>query len=68
MAGNIRESIENAKEFKKAEIERVKEIHHNASSNMQGRPADIYRKDDWRTKMANSGIARIADRRAIGTR
>ena len=68
MAGTIRESVENAKEFKKTVIERVKEIHHNASRNMQGRPADIYRKDDWRTKMANSGIARIADRRAIGTR
>ena len=40
MSGSLRESIANAQDFKEAEKQRIREIQHNANSDMEGRPSD----------------------------
>lgn len=51
------QSIERAKAWREAEKQRVEEIHHNANSDMEGRPTDEHHKEDRVQKIANnSGI------------
>ncbi len=54
LSDSLRGSIENAKAFRESEKARVKEIHHNANSDMEGRPTNEHHKDDWKDKMANN--------------
>lgn len=53
LSDSLRESIENAKAFRNAEKARVREIHHNANSDMEGRPSNEHHKDDWKDRLAN---------------
>lgn len=53
LSGSLRESIENAKAFRNAEKARVREIQHNANSDMEGRPSNEHHKDDWKDRLAN---------------
>ena len=52
-------SIERAKSWREAEKQRVKEIHHNANSDMEGRPTDEHHKDDRTQKIVNNSFARF---------
>ena len=40
LTDSLRESLANAKDFKEAEQQRIREIQHNANSDMEGRPSD----------------------------
>ena len=40
LSDSLRESLANAKDFKEAEKQRIREIQHNANSDMEGRPDD----------------------------
>jgi hypothetical protein len=53
------ESVERAKKWREAEIERVEAIHHNANSDMEGRPTDEHHKEDKLQKMVNNSAARF---------
>lgn len=53
LSDSLRESIENAKAFRNAEKARVREIQHNANSDMEGRPSNEHHKDDWKDRLAN---------------
>ncbi|MCQ2219991.1 MAG: LPD5 domain-containing protein [Prevotella sp.] len=59
LAGAMQGSIESAKKFRERELERVKNIHHFANSDMQGRPANAHRVDNWKQKLANKQLLRI---------
>ncbi|MDE6345380.1 MAG: hypothetical protein K2L55_01755 [Muribaculaceae bacterium] len=59
LSDSLRGSIENAKAFREAEKARVNEIHHNANSDMEGRPANEHHKDDWKDKFANNGFVQF---------
>ncbi len=59
LSDSLRGSIENAKAFREAEKARVNEIHHNANSDMEGRPNNEHHRDDWKDKMANNGFVRL---------
>lgn len=59
LSDSLRESIENAKEFREAEKARVSEIHHNANSDMEGRPTNEHHKDDWKDKFVNNGFVQF---------
>lgn len=59
LSDSLRESIENAKAFREAEKARVSEIHHNANSDMEGRPANEHHKDDWKDKFVNNGFVQF---------
>lgn len=52
-------SIERAKAWREAEKQRVEEIHHNANSDMEGRPTDEHHKDDRTQKIVNNSFARF---------
>lgn len=56
LSDSLRESIENAKAFREAEKARVSEIHHNANSDMEGRPTNEHHKDNWKDKFVNNGF------------
>ena len=56
LSDSLRGSIENAKAFREAEKARVNEIHHNANSDMEGRPTNEHHKDDWKDKVINNGL------------
>lgn len=56
LSDSMRGSIENAKAFREAEKARVNEIHHNANSDMEGRPSNEHHKDDWKDKLANNSM------------
>lgn len=56
LSDSLRESIENAKAFREAEKARVSAIHHNANSDMEGRPTNEHHKDDWKDKFVNNGF------------
>ncbi len=56
LSDSLRGSIENAKAFREAEKARVNEIHHNANSDMEGRPTNEHHKDDWKDKFVNNGF------------
>ena len=60
LSDSLRESIENARAFRESEKARVKEIHHNANSDMEGRPTNEHHKDDWKDKMTNNGFVQFA--------
>lgn len=53
LSDSLREGIENAKAFRNAEKARVREIQHNANSDMEGRPSNEHHKDDWKDRLAN---------------
>lgn len=59
LGGVLCESVERAKAWREAEKQRVEEIHHNANSDMEGRPTDEHHKDDRMQKMANNSFARF---------
>lgn len=59
ISDSLRESMANAKAFKEAEKQRVREIQHNANSDMEGRPANEHHKDDWKDKLANNGFVQF---------
>ena len=59
VGGVLGESVERAKEWREAEKERVESIHHNANSDMEGRPTDEHHKEGKLQKMANNSAARF---------
>lgn len=59
VGGVLSESVERAKAWREAEKQRVEEIHHNANSDMEGRPTDEHHKDDRMQEMANNSFARF---------
>ena len=59
IGGVLSESVERAKAWREAEKQRVEEIHHNANSDMEGRPTDEHHKDDRMQKLANNSFARF---------
>lgn len=59
LSDSLRESIENAKAFREAEKARVSEIHHNANSDMEGRPTNEHHKDDWKDKFVNNSFVQF---------
>lgn len=59
IGGMLSESVERAKAWREAEKQRVEEIHHNANSDMEGRPTDEHHKDDRMQKLANNSFARF---------
>ncbi|MDE7377537.1 MAG: hypothetical protein K2N13_01065 [Paraprevotella sp.] len=59
LSDSLRGSIENAKAFREAEKARVNEIHHNANSDMEGRPTNEHHKDDWKDKFMNNGFVQF---------
>ena len=59
LSDSLRESIENAKAFRETEKTRVSEIHHNANSDMEGRPTNEHHKDDWKDKFVNNGFVQF---------
>lgn len=59
LSDSLRESIENAKAFREAEKARVSEIHHNANSDMEGRPTNEHHKDNWKDKFVNNGFVQF---------
>lgn len=58
LGGVLCESVERAKAWREAEKQRVEEIHHNANSDMEGRPTDEHHKDDRLQKFTNNDLAR----------
>ena len=48
-----------AKEFREKQMERVREIHHNANSDMKGTSASEHKKAARINKVVNSGIVRF---------
>ena len=59
VGGVLSESVERAKAWREAEKQRVEEIHHNANSDMEGRPTDEHHKDGRVQKLANNSFARF---------
>ncbi len=59
LTDSLRESIENAKVFREAERARVNEIHHNANSDMEGRPSNEHHRGDWKDKIVNNGFVQF---------
>lgn len=53
LSDSLRESIENARAFRESEKARISDIHHNANSDMEGRPNNEHHKDDWKDRLAN---------------
>lgn len=49
-------SVERAKQWREAEKQRVEAIHHNANSDMVGRPTDEHHKEGKEQKIANNSI------------
>ena len=58
MGDALSASVERAKAWREAEKQRVEEIHHNANSDMEGRPTDEHHKDDRVQKLSNNGFVR----------
>lgn len=56
MSGSLRESIANAQDFKEAEKQRIRDIQHNANSDMEGRPSDEHYKPTFADKFVNNSI------------
>lgn len=59
LSDSMRGSIENAKAFREAEKARVNEIHHNANSDMEGRPTNEHHKGHWKDKFVNNGFVQF---------
>ena len=56
ITGSLRESIANAQEFKEAEKQRIREIQHNANSDMEGRPSNEHYKPKFMGKFVNNAF------------
>lgn len=52
-------SVERAKQWREAEKQRVEAIHHNANSDMVGRPTDEHHKEGKEQKIANNSAVRF---------
>lgn len=52
-------SVERAKQWREAEKQRVEAIHHNANSDMVGRPTDEHHKEGKVQKIANNSAIRF---------
>lgn len=59
IGGGIAASVERAKEWQEAEKERVREIQHNANSDLVGIPADEHLRQGWKGRMANWSVVRF---------
>ena len=59
LGGVLGESVERAKQWREAEKQRVEDIHHNANSDMKGRPTNEHHKADRLQKFVNNGILRF---------
>lgn len=59
LGGVLGESVERAKAWREAEKRRVEDIHHNANSDMEGRPTNEHHKADRLQKFVNNGILRF---------
>lgn len=59
VGGVLGGSVERAKAWREAEKQRVETIHHNANSDMTGRPNDEHHKESKAQKIANNSIVRI---------
>ena len=59
VGGVLSESVERARAWREAEKQRVEEIHHNANSDMEGRPANEHHKPDRVQKLANNSLVRF---------
>lgn len=56
LSDSLRESIANAKDFKEAEKQRIREIQHNANSDMEGRPSDEHYKPTFAGRFVNNSF------------
>ena len=56
LSDSLRESIANAKDFKESEKQRIREIQHNANSDMEGRPSDEHYKPTFADKFVNNSF------------
>ena len=56
LSDSLRESIANAKDFKEAEKQRIREIQHNANSDMEGRPSYEHYKPTFADKFVNNSF------------
>ena len=59
LTGSLRGSIANARAFKEAEKQRVREIQHNANSDMEGRASDEHYKPRFMDKFANNSFVQF---------
>lgn len=59
VGGVLGGSVERAKAWREAEKQRVETIHHNANSDMTGRPNDEHHKEGNAQKIANNSIVRF---------
>ena len=59
VGGVLGGSVERAKAWREAEKQRVETIHHNANSDMIGRPNDEHHKESKAQKIANNSIVRF---------
>ncbi len=59
VGGVLNGSIERAKQWREAEKQRVEAIHHNANSDMVGRPTDEHHKEGKVQKIANNSAVRF---------
>ena len=59
VGGVLGGSVERAKAWREAEKLRVETIHHNANSDMTGRPNDEHHKESKAQKIANNSIVRF---------
>ena len=59
LGGVLSESVERAKAWREAEKQRVNDIHHNANSDMEGRPTDEHHKDNRVEKIVNNDMVRF---------
>lgn len=56
MSGGLRESMANANAFKEAEKARIRDIQHNANSDMEGRPSDEHYRPKAMDKFVNNSF------------
>jgi N12 class adenine-specific DNA methylase/PAS domain-containing protein len=59
VGGVLGGSVERAKAWREAEKQRVETIHHNANSDMTGRPTDEHHKESKVQKIANNSFVRF---------
>lgn len=59
VGGVLGSSVERAKQWREAEKQRVEAIHHNANSDMVGRPTDEHHKESKAQKIANNSAVRF---------
>lgn len=56
LTDSLRGSIANAQAFKEAEKQRIRDIQHNANSDMEGRPSDEHYKPTFADKFVNNSF------------